>query len=277
MSLMDISQHLEIRFWMTMVALMQDSRFVRYFPPAALVVVLTLGVFFTTAATGGLDRGKAEEGAVGFQQRASNQYDALIIIVDHLDETQAGHKPALQGAWLAAYLPTAPSLTFLPLYPIPNDAAAELSLEREFGLGPDGKPVPAFLEALQSREVHWDNYFVLDESALFSLVDLAGGVALDEGEIDDPDRVIRRALYAEQPQGQAELADALCRRSGYLLANIYSPNIYSPNIGPITALGGLMGHMSTDLDWLKLAAGLGRLSDYTFNFTCEFPTLADRR
>ena len=181
MNLVNISRRLEISFWIVLVTLLRDKRAIRYIPAAFISgLCLAMGALMVVC-TGYLHiasgRAKGHEPAdsipmprgVAMVDIDNGQHNVLVILTDQLTV-----KPLyLEGVWLVVYNPSTSQGMFLPLYPssLNEDADQDNPLVSLFRLEPDGAPAPIFLEALRvEKDVWWDNYMVLDETALMEQV-----------------------------------------------------------------------------------------------------------
>jgi hypothetical protein len=178
----------------------------------------------------------------------------------------------LEGVWLVVYLPSTSHLTFLPLYPssLSEDADQDNPLVSLFRLGTDGAPTPIFLEALrEEKDVWWDNYLILDETALTAMIDAQGGIDLGWGRVDGAQAVANLSPESQKPREalveQATLARELCFRAPELFWGANPGGRLDPRSHHVYSDLAFDG---SKLDW----PGLGEDSG---NLTCEFPTLQE--
>lgn len=191
--------------------------------------------------------------------KATNgQRSVLLIGVDSL-ETDA---PQLESAWLAAFFPTLPQITLLPIYP-----NQDRKFEASFALDEERTPVPAFLTALQAEDLWWDSYLIIDRNGLEELTGKIGGI--DLGGVTVAGRQVLERLTRARHDPQQALADqitllrAFCRKTPHL-AQVADPDELSQLVASTAR---------TDLAPEQISADLNALLDFTSGLTCEFPTL----
>lgn len=198
-----------------------------------------------------------------------HQQNILVIGVDRLDAPT----PNLVSVWLIIGMPNSPHLMLLPIYPDPvpalgNSSSTGEKLASIFQLDANQSPHPSFFDALQTLDLWWNAYILLDETALAEVIGFTGSfsnISQNEAKIvenvPDPWSDPLGALF-----GQAEIVQNLCRRTALMstVANWQYLNLYET----------IQEHIRSDLDvksiisaWQGLLAQGGRIS-------CEFPTLA---
>jgi hypothetical protein len=270
-----IPQRLEIFFWWTVIYLMKEKKSLLLFPILLFLAACSLlGYLAVTSAglpvqaAGALPVAAADNGPFPTVQKAASngQRNVLLVGVDRLDAAQ----PRLEGIWLVAYLPPTPRLTILPLYPasLSGGAPEDTRLESLFRLLPGGAPDPAFLSALQEKDLWWNNYAVVESSLLGQLADLAGGVSLGEGEMDG------QALLASLPhawdnpkkalRAQAKAMQALCGEAGAVIPHLDANQVY-----PMVA-----SRIASDLNAGQILKSWQDLQKSGDSLSCEFPTLS---
>jgi hypothetical protein len=263
----------EIFFWKKMIVLMGKRGFIRVAISASLAIVL-LFVFLTSLLTYEFlwsnHNGASAAVELLLKQNENQgfyQHNTLVIIVDQLSMPRLLFEPKLRGVWLVASTSTAPRLTLLPIFPnsLQGGLQLDLRLASNFSLKWDNRPVEEFFDFLVSRNIRWDNYVLLDETALLNLVGLSGGVYIDHyGLVDDLVMIENLTISTQQPQGYAILANSICNRTWDLFQRADSKDV----------VDRLSGHLYSDLDWRYLVIGWMNMRDYGASFNCEFPTLS---
>jgi hypothetical protein len=280
MNLANISQRLEISFWIVVVTLMKDKRVLR-FAPAALIssLCLVMGALMVVC-TGYLHiasrRAKGHEPvdsipkprAIAMTDIDNGQHNVLVILADQLNAEPL----YLEGVWLVVYLPSTSQLTFLPLYPssLSEGAYQDNPLVSLFRLGPGGAPAPVFLKALrEEKNVWWDNFLVLDETALTGMVDALGGIDLGLGCVNGAQAVANLSPKSREPREalveQATLARGLCFRA---------PELFW-GANPVGRFDLHSGHVFSDLAFDGSTLYWPGLGKNVRNLSCEFPTLQE--
>ncbi len=205
--------------------------------------------------------------AVGLPAPTENpvtvQRNVLVIGVDHLSAAQ----PQLESIWVVMYFPGSLDLTFVPLYPDPGETPAGQSspLAASFSLDPAGKPSRAFLRQLEDQ-VWWNNFLVIDRSAMRALIDLAGG--LPSGDLNGNGTQVKlEPLSSWQDAsttiaGQTEILSRLCEQ----------PQVTAPSkVALIAALKKLESNLATDLDLMTILDEWQTKSSPSLPFHCDFP------
>jgi len=198
----------------------------------------------------------------------NSQQNFLIIGVNNLE----AESPRLESIWMLLYIPPTPQFTLIPIYPSPYAGGEELQnyLESTFALGKDLKPDPAFLVAVQSVNIWWNNYIILDETAMANVVNTASS----DNVMNNPDfgsrTIANLPLAWEEPEAavlaQAELLNGLCHD----FARNNSAN--KLNISSKT----FSNHVSSDLSAVQLTTMLQNMTSIKSEpFRCQFPTIND--
>lgn len=198
----------------------------------------------------------------------NGQQNFLIIGVNDLE----AQSPRLESIWMLLYIPPTPQFTLVPLYPSPYAGGKELQnyLEKTFALGSDLKPDPAFLVAVQSVNIWWNNYIILDEVAMANVINTASA----DNALNDPDfgsRTISTLPLAwEEPEAavlaQAELLNGLCHD--------FARNFSTKKIDIYSKM--LSHHVSSDLGATQLTVMLQHMTtNKSERFRCQFPTIND--
>jgi hypothetical protein len=193
----------------------------------------------------------------------TGQRNLLVVGVDNLT---AAH-PRLEGAWLVMYFKGKPDLTFLPLHPQPNENSKPTSsgIYASFSLDETGHPSQDFLEQL-SQQIWWNNYIVIDKTALTALIDLLGGMQVGNQHLTGAQVLAKMVSTWEGTNGayvgQARLLSHLCEQAQAI----------SLSEEQVTAkLKQIETNLATDLD---INENLGVWLNKTNNsrsLYCEFP------
>lgn len=206
------------------------------------------------------------------------QRNILVIGVNHLESPS----PELEGVWLILYLPDMPRVTLMPIYPSVGrglnggQITTDFALAQNFKLDAQSKPDLAFFEALSKKDIHWDNYLLLDEIALIDLIDFMGGLEKLPGMNEvQPEKITGVQTLAQlQPTikspehallSQMQIAQRLCR----------TPFSLGTSDERIPELFDTLGkHLVTDIQPSQVLADLKSMLPAGGNIVCEFPFLA---
>lgn len=195
---------------------------------------------------------------------ATGQHNVLLVNVDDL----ASQSPRLVGVWLILSIPPEAHLTLLPLYPavLSGGEEADRYLENSFSLDADRSLAPAFITALQEMDLWWDNYIILDGSAMQELLKVsvaAGGsrsinqASLSRG-LPKPWENREAALHS-----QSSLLTNLCRQLGGKQLHADPAALYQ-RISP---------HLQTDFQPDQILNAWSVMHKLNAPVSCEFPTL----
>ncbi|MGW8224408.1 MAG: hypothetical protein ACWGOY_01680 [Anaerolineales bacterium] len=98
----------------------------------------------------------------------NGQRNLVVLIVDQISAPQ----PLLKGVWLLVTYPGDPTINLVPIYPKPGpDQSAGVPYAQAFGITPDQKPVPQFLDLL-SENFLWNYYLVIDRNSTSAMIEL---------------------------------------------------------------------------------------------------------
>jgi hypothetical protein len=261
----------EITFWTALIALMRSKRLVRIAIIAAflLLSLSTLGI-----AKLAFDRNPKRSSlklvfSVGQPQAATavpfqDQRNMLIILVDSLST----NNPRLEGIWLVGKLSTTPHLVFFPIFPVSMKGEVE-QWSGVFGLDAAGQPTVAFLDNLKIKNIHWDNYLLVDYPSLADLVELTGRIDWNGQQLSGPDVVAKIQLTRLEPQAalqaQAFVAQELCRNTASLMQSA----------DPALLWDLLTHRMHSDLELSNVQAARNDFALTVGGPTCEFPTFQE--
>jgi len=274
MTLTDFTQRIEISFWDFAVFLMKDKKAIR-----CALLILLLGMFLIVGVFSAVYEVYAQKKGDQVSQLhpvptsssystqvAGSQRNILIIFMDHLVE----QGPRLEGVWLVVYLPDTPILTFLPIFPVDRvgQAAQEDSLARVFRLGSDRRPTSDFLEAIEAKDIKWDDILVFDKVSLAVLIDLSGGLDSAVGPMSGTHAVTQLPAAWQEPraalENQAILAGGICQNMDQLLGN--------PDTARLLEL--LAGRVYSEAEFLDHFPGWSHFRELGGAISCEFPTFS---
>jgi hypothetical protein len=265
-------RRVEITFWTAMIALMRNRRLAR---TAIITVCLLLCVGVAGVVKLTLDRHPAQSlqepvVSVSRPQAAANalpsqdQRSILVILVDSL----SGSAPRLEGIWLVGKLSTNPHLVFFPIYPADREGEKE-QYPGAFALDANGQPAAAFLENLKAKNIHWDNYLLVDHPSLADLIELSGRIDWKGQQLSGPDVVEKMPLAQLEPkaalQAQAFVAQELCHNTALLMQSA----------DPALIWGLLTHRMHSDLELASVQAARNDFALIVGGPTCEFPTFQE--
>ena len=275
MKISNLSNQIEIAFWTGVVSLLRPRKFTRLisitsFLLLCLVALLLMAFTFVYKgrATRSLETTSAAVHVTPFLGRPDNgQENLLLILVDQMDATE----PSLQGVWMLIHDPSGNKVFFMPIYPAQSkfgqDIKQSVGIEKISGLAPELEQV------LHKQGLWWDNYLVIDRGILASVVQLAGGIDLEDGRLNGQ-QVIGLLPIADQDAQtaldlQARIAQGICQRFDSLMQNESPPALFELLIG-----GGTQSVYS-DLTHSELLTSWNRLKK-AGGMSCYFPTLIGR-
>jgi hypothetical protein len=265
-------RRVEITFWTALIALMRNQRLARI---AIIAACLFLCLGMTGIAKLVLDRNPAPSSpkvvVLVSQPRAAasvvlslDQRNILVVLVDSL----ASGNPSLEGIWLVGKLSTDPHLVFFPIFPASKEVVVE-QWSGAFSLDADGRPAAEFIEYLQAKNIHWDNYLLVDHASLADLIELSGRIDWNGRQLSGQAVVAKMPLARLEPlaalQAQAFVAQELCHNTVLLLQSA------DPGL-----LWGLLTHrMRSDLQLASVQAARSEFALIEGGPTCEFPTFQE--
>jgi hypothetical protein len=164
------------------------------------------------------------------------------------------------------YFPGKPDFTFLPIYPTPDMQAVEASqdLLGSFSLDTFGHPNPEFLQKLAER-IWWTNYLVIDQTALIALINMVGGIPLNN-------QFLNGAEIMERMPSSSKDSSAAYATQVSLLANMCSQTKNLPSKKEIaTTLRTIEHNLTTDLDLIDSINDWLDPTKKSIVVRCEFP------
>jgi hypothetical protein len=271
-------RNLEILFWTFSVHLMKNPRLVRTLLVGLVVVffagvVIAVGALLQPVPTANNDPAEFGLPPIALEENPTvaeppkllvEQKNLLVILVDSFGVK----KPVLKGVWLVGRTPSVPQIVFLPVYPAGQKTQTELWTNLII-LDPAGLPSESFRDFLNSRNIRWDHYLLLDETTLAEIAELAGGIDWNGIENSGLEIVTSlpdaRAAPEAAMMAQAKIASELCLSGADLIQNI------DPEI-----LWGLLTHrMRSDFELVTLEIVREQLRQTGEIPACAFPTLRE--
>ncbi len=280
MNITGITRRIEISFWTFAVRLMEEPKKLRLLLLSlALLLSLSFGwlMFSTVQAVNANKEARQAEPApvfIGSQPAVQTQWATsepvtqrklLVIVVNRLVDPD----PQLVSVWLTTYVPVRTQTTWFSLYPASLSGGAEDDLEmvETFQLSAEGDPERAFFELIQSKELAWDNFILLDEFGLVELIDMTGGIDFGAGKVDGMRALAQIPHSSKEPRAalfaHAKLAESFCLNSEKLIQEMDVKDV----------IGRLASHMRTDLSEKSFVEEWRHLRTANSGLDCEFPTL----
>jgi hypothetical protein len=108
----------------------------------------------------------------------SKQFSILLVVCDRTTVS----KPSLRSVWLILFVPDQEKVTYIPIFPatMKNYEVRDQILVDSFYLGKNGAPSTQFLDNVKNLKIHWDHFLIIDEGFFELLVDLLGGIKINE-------------------------------------------------------------------------------------------------
>lgn len=276
MNISNLSNQIEIAFWMGIVSLLRPRRYTRYISLAFLILlglltVLLIALTFVTrsGATRSLEPGSAAVSLAAQTGRPDNgQMNLLVILVDQLEAAE----PGLLGVWMLIHDPTGRMVNFMPIFPAETKFGQEVG--QAVGMGKFSGLPPALEQVLSRQGLWWDHYLVVDREILAQLVQLTDGIDLGDGRLNGQQVVGLLPIAGQDAHTainlQARLAQGICQRIDSMLEN-EGPDALSGLL-----VGGLLDQpVNSSLSFVDLVASWNR-SKKAGGLACEFPTLIGR-
>lgn len=199
-----------------------------------------------------------------------HQRNLLVIGVDDLDSDS----PSLKSVWLIIFMPNTPHFMLLPIYPNSsfsgnNQLSISANLSGAFQLDRHKTPRDSFFKAIKAKDIWWNGYILLDETALIEVNDFVGRISQINSSniintlknVPDPDDDPLGSLL-----GQAQIVQSLCSQTLHL--STVDKRQY------LKLLEKVREHIRSDLDFDTTITDWQQLITYSGNISCEFPSLA---
>ncbi len=168
----------------------------------------------------------------------------------------------LEGVWLIVASARGPQIDLLPVFPsLPGfDPLRDQLLAMSFTLTPEGEPGEVFWEILETRDIYWKEYVIVDQEGILGLAqalnlpDIKDQLPLPSWETDPPAAV----------KAQGALLQQFCTlfRDG------------SPPVSITTVIDDLYPHLRTTMSAEAIEAHWRVLLAFGANLHCQFPTLS---
>jgi len=186
-------------------------------------------------------------------REAQQPLNLLLIGID-------GEK--LEGVWLTVASPRSPQVDLLPVFPsLPGfNPLRDQLLAMSFTLTPEGEPGEVFWEILETRDILWHEYAIVDQEGIRGLAKALGMPEVDSllplpsWEADPPAAV----------KAQGALLQQFCAvfRSG------------TPPTSITEVIADLYPHLRTTMSAEAINAHWRVLNAFGANLRCQFPTLS---
>jgi hypothetical protein len=184
----------------------------------------------------------------------------------------ATSNPHLESIWLATYFSSDTTIRLLPIFPTGDNPISdfEKQLNLSFGLNKKtGNLVldQDFTKLLENNNYWWSGYFIFDEVALTTIINLLGGIERNGNTLTGEQAVKELPEVLENPQdafsSQIAILQSVCRK--------FSGSGPSPDMSQIISL--FPNHIFTSLDSNQLHTEMETLYSSGNYLTCRFPTL----
>ena len=109
----------------------------------------------------------------------NDQFNLLIIGADDSKNPDA----RLESIWLIAHADNTSRVTLIPVFPSHENPVQNLVLAEKFSLE-HGKPSNEFWQAMQKTNLWWKGYIITDMSATINLIDMMGGIKVQDRLLD---------------------------------------------------------------------------------------------
>jgi hypothetical protein len=170
-----------------------------------ILLLIIFLIFFGCATLGyqiadGQDAARAKTPTVDLQGMRSEQHNLILVRVDNLDAQQ----PRLISVWFVSlfFVNDNPStLTLAEIYPPKTETAASRILERSFTLSSDGDPAPGFWHAVETYNIKWESFVMIDSAGADELLNWLIGPGAYQGTLQ----------AAEADKGESQrLVEQIC-------------------------------------------------------------------
>jgi hypothetical protein len=193
----------------------------------------------------------------------NGQRNLVILIVDQVSTPH----PILEGIWLLVTYPGEPTINLIPIYPeFETNDSVGVPYAQVFGITPDKKPVPQFLDLL-SENFLWNYYLITDQDSTSAMVTLILETSLNEpgnenlASVADP--LVAGTMAIHSSDAQLQLWKMVC---GYLsqASKLGRYELFQDQI---------LKAIHTNLNWNELPLYPLRAAENGAALDCKFPTL----
>jgi hypothetical protein len=193
----------------------------------------------------------------------NGQRNLVVLIVDQISTPQ----PLLEGIWLLVTFPGDPTINLVPIYPKPGqDQSAGVPYAQAFGITPDQKPVPQFLDLL-SENFLWNYYLITDRNSASAMIELIREVSFTKSGDENlaPEAFLPSAgmLEFDSLDVQLQLWEMVC---GYL-SQASQPGQFELFLEQVSP------GFQTNFIWNELPLFPLQASAKDAALSCKFPTL----
>lgn len=175
---------------------------------------------------------------------------ALMLVSENFTE-----KPELEGIWLLITHPQSSRITLVPV--VRGDNEKTRNLFASFSMTEDSLPNPTFLDAM-SEYLLWDEYLLIDQQGLASVLDSFDSVADDTVHL-----VTSPTSSGPSIEEQTKLWKSICA----YLSQVEGPEQMANLVHQVSP------HFSSSIAWDDLPLYPWASDNYEGNLSCEFPTL----
>jgi len=201
-----------------------------------------------------------------FQSLNNHQFNLVIVGISDTDSPKA----TLESVWLAAYSDVTQKMTFMPVFPAPDNSEQNRTLFNAFSLE-QGKPSKTFWNALRETHLWWDGYILSDRLSTIEIVNLLDGIDVNNIHMDGKEIVNNISSWRENPQlaieKQGILIEAICNRV------IETNSLASKSTWEILIKNPINSNFHTILE----VANWGSKFRENENLTCEFPVTGEKQ
>ncbi len=196
----------------------------------------------------------------------TQQFNLVLIGATDMDIPN----PQLESIWLAAYSEITHKMTFIPVFPSPNDPDRNLILAGAFSLE-QGKPSKTFWKTLRTTDLWWDGYILSDRITAIEIVDMIDGIYVDDTLMNGEAIVNQITSWKENPQSAVE-------NQGILLAGICSRAVQIEALDTKSTWEMLINNpANSDFHTILEIAKWGSEFRENQNLTCEFPMTGEKQ
>lgn len=139
----------------------------------------------------------------------NNQFNLLIIGTDDSKKPDA----QLESIWLIAHADNTSRATLIPIFPSPENPVQNLVLAEKFSLE-HGKPSNEFWKEMQNTNLWWKGYIVTDMFATINLINMMGGIKVQDRLLNGNQAVSRIPPWETDPlmavEYQMSLFEGIC-------------------------------------------------------------------
>lgn len=196
----------------------------------------------------------------------NGQRNILLIAVDNLKQS----KPRLEAIWMVTYSPSQTSVNLWPVYPttaqgqvsLDSEIAQAFSINQQEGVTSISQNL---FDILTSRNFWWSGYLLLDRYAMGKVIDLIGGIVIDDNVMSGNDILKTLVHTVKDPNlafhQQSIILNQTCKAAltpGLSLEQNLIPALESD-------------HFATNMDTNLIMSEWQMMVDNSQDWTCDFP------